>query len=1272
MSAPIGSLSPGPACEAGKLIVQVIGKDHPESQKLVLLDQARSPLKGEQEPLERELCSSVLHVWNSAGLAKGQLCLEIATTQGAPICLPLLDNPRPTPRQSDAQWNQLVPVLPFVALPGSKSAYDLGTPVLARTGYVYVFHEQRLWRELEVRIEGDKTTYHDIDVAQFRQGQSFKPGERKASGQALDDIWLPASWNDRRVDDVQLCFSEVQLSAPRLQRLEQDAKLRGQRCRSPDLRSADQRFKRLYKNQPDGTAMVQAFAAFDVHNATNQSAASQARTTWLNLQSNAFPVSVAAPQRPRAPGYEWMLEHPGSYLCDLSGQFPVQASTQAKAFLQACTAGSAEQPHSVALELTAIADALEASLPAPEPEPGSKPEAEGEKKDLWLAQDSVADVLESARQRQLCGVLLDDPRYRVRHLHMRLNTHHQLLMLCARRAAQEPNHGSALLVQQLVVPRQLAGQTNALHAGMKKLNDTGKQAINHCTATVERAMVWQHMNSAQDLLSECLEQGVTQQTFADHLSLEGFDYLAALFTLSQAMASMALPPGRLDPLSPTGDVVDAVTGVSLYSPKASRAQKLLSGIAEDTTCAWHRMLWPSCDLEMVCVPYKVPTQDDLNLGDGCFRPTELAKHENQAPPSLAQQELLDSALLATLLAEGRLDSFLTLNGKNTSAALIGFFENLQGAVDRALAATVAPRNAANQAAQTATASRTASHQANERLNQMRERLGAQAQPVNITLHGRGVQQLRSLMPATFGPAYFMRRGAVTRNYYLFGLEDLPTRQVRAKRIHGEFLDARGNLLGSTSRTRMSGADIASAEHWVLVIPRNHSTAQLVGSLNRHINAAQQADSIAAADAANSTRARSALNDASEHLSQQRRKTHTWRVLNGRPFAAAVLMLEMWNVRAEVQAWEKNASEKGVYRVIGGALGASTDLIIAMEALTVKFVGSQPAEIFTRRALHRISDTTINKYLSSALGEVVTRDLSIRLLTQSVGGLLFAGVSLYDAWHAWQWNDQAMYGYLLMAAGGLSGVAAGLFSGVAPVLGMHPLNWVALLLIGIGTGLVLWLSSTPLEDWLNAGPFGTDDGPSTQHLRDPQEAFYRILGVFAGINISIVRNPLFEPNAKLDGREEVPYSVRSANTLIRIESRLPGLLGSMGSVDIEADCRLCETITRYSIKGSPYRTDIQAPTMCSIPKAQRLFSDSLELYFSTPPANRGPSSFKTSGWYWAVRAQFVLQSRGGVRYFPAPEVKDPTAYGPAYAKADFNKTQHPFWADEQTHKASGNE
>ncbi|EPN46216.1 hypothetical protein A242_01325 [Pseudomonas syringae pv. actinidiae ICMP 19095] len=54
-------------------------------------------------------------------------------------------------------------------------------------------------------------------------------GERKATGVALEDIWLPALWNNRPVQTLQLCFSEIQLSAARLERLEKDAVSRNQR-----------------------------------------------------------------------------------------------------------------------------------------------------------------------------------------------------------------------------------------------------------------------------------------------------------------------------------------------------------------------------------------------------------------------------------------------------------------------------------------------------------------------------------------------------------------------------------------------------------------------------------------------------------------------------------------------------------------------------------------------------------------------------------------------------------------------------------------------------------------------------------------------------------------------------------------------------------------------------------------------------------------------------------------------------------------------------------
>ncbi|EPM47091.1 hypothetical protein, partial [Pseudomonas syringae] len=101
------------------------------------------------------------------------LHLQIAPLEGEPIRLPLLSDTKVTPRQADAQFNQIVPVLPFVALPGSKTVDDMGS-------------------ELEIQVSETGNTYHDIDVARYRQQDGFVAGERKATGVALEDIWLPA------------------------------------------------------------------------------------------------------------------------------------------------------------------------------------------------------------------------------------------------------------------------------------------------------------------------------------------------------------------------------------------------------------------------------------------------------------------------------------------------------------------------------------------------------------------------------------------------------------------------------------------------------------------------------------------------------------------------------------------------------------------------------------------------------------------------------------------------------------------------------------------------------------------------------------------------------------------------------------------------------------------------------------------------------------------------------------------------------------------------
>ncbi|MFS2161393.1 hypothetical protein ACCD10_29205 [Pseudomonas sp. Pseusp122] len=156
----------------------------------------------------------------------------------------------------------------------------------------------------------------------------------------------------------------------------------------------------------------------------------------------------------------------------------------------------------------------------------------------------------------------------------------------------------------------------------------------------------------------------------------------------------------------------------------------------------------------------------------------------------------------------------------------------------------------------------------------------------------------------------------------------------------------------------------------------------------------------------------------------------------------------------------------------------------------------------------------------------------------------------------------------------------------------------------------------------------------------------------------------------DFRAQVPFEVRSANTLIRIESRLPGLLGSLGSLGMQVDYRRCEVVTTSS-RGMPASIRKKLSDAPTPPEAQRLYPDALELYVDTPFAWATPqtgATIESHTFEWAVRAQFILSTQSQTLYFPAPAVKDPIRFGPEYAQADFTTTHRPFWADEYTHKA----
>ncbi len=438
-------------------------------------------------------------------------------------------------------------------------------------------------------------------------------------------------------------------------------------------------------------------------------------------------------------------------------------------------------------------------------------------------------------------------------------------------------------------------------------------------------------------------------------------------------------------------------------------------------------------------------------------------------------------------------------------------------------------------------------------------------------------------------------------------------------------------------------------------------------MNRTLKKAREAAGAVGDAEMGHIRAKSGLSEAIEGLDAEKNKA-AYRVLGSTPFCLAVLMLEVWNVSSESEVFAQSIREKGFLRANAGLGGALLDLTIATEALAVKLASQKSLFSVGRKILFNINSKKAAIFFGETLAKKLTHSVTGRIIGIFSSGIILSAVNAIDAWQAWQWNDQALYGYLLISLGGIAGSLGTLFGAAGTLLSLTVFGWAALLLIGVGVGLVICMSSTPLESWLANGPFG-ESHSIDRYLQDPSEAFYRLTSLLAGISISIEKNPAYEQHATFDTHADIPHAIRSADTIIRLQSRLPGLIGSLDSLSVAAHIKLCRVTERSNIQGVPYRAGIEISDRSEVPKAQRLHPDALELFFATPANQVSLTGSGRHYYQWAVRAQLILSRRGEKRYFPAPPVKDPTQYSQDWETPNFNKINQPFWADEETHKAA---
>jgi hypothetical protein len=199
-----------------------------------------------------------------------------------------------------------------------------------------------------------------------------------------------------------------------------------------------------------------------------------------------------------------------------------------------------------------------------------------------------------------------------------------------------------------------------------------------------------------------------------------------------------------------------------------------------------------------------------------------------------------------------------------------------------------------------------------------------------------------------------------------------------------------------------------------------------------------------------------------------------------------------------------------------------------------------------------------------------------------------------------------------------------------------------------------LMDGPLEQWLKHGPFGDqqDDAP---WLQEPEEAYYRLQGVLANIQVSIRRVSMPERDAlltKLGGSlaarafSSVPRgqlwqtqdSLQDINTAIEVSSALPG----MGS-------ELEDTVVLERVLGT--RTTSPAGSIWERgastrhhPLLTQLGQYTISYFLHTPaPSTERRGGFGSFDSYrWDIRLQFKEPARRSPllpHVFPAPAPLD---------------------------------
>jgi hypothetical protein len=268
-------------------------------------------------------------------------------------------------------------------------------------------------------------------------------------------------------------------------------------------------------------------------------------------------------------------------------------------------------------------------------------------------------------------------------------------------------------------------------------------------------------------------------------------------------------------------------------------------------------------------------------------------------------------------------------------------------------------------------------------------------PPTVTVHNP-VPVTQRILPDTLGNLHFARTGRVNeRDLMVVRPEVLGFDiQQRATRMTDGDTPVATTSVG---QARAAGMALEKQEMLLVVLPNRDALAQRLLALEQQLNELYQAEIELERQRALFDKAR---NDPLV-INHSALRQKVYRTLNTPILPAFLLMVEGWNVKAELQAIKKTERLRSRSRANFGMGSAVLDAAIALELLAERAAHTTRAVQMVMNGLKR----ELFK-LPVSQGSIFVSQVTGRILLGATAAGLFAGISLADAFHEFALGDNA--------------------------------------------------------------------------------------------------------------------------------------------------------------------------------------------------------------------------------------------------------------------------